>query len=144
MMKRFATYYPYEKKLLIEGDLNHTQEETKNLRSNKIGKKMVLVGLGVGVVGLLIPTSKLFLYPEHMIIGKASYHAIDWVHHFIAQHIHYVSSTNFSSGHFIASIDPHPKPNSSFAKDGHFILEKIDGKMKNHFEGVKDFLERNK
>ncbi|MFF2876104.1 hypothetical protein ACFVR2_07235 [Gottfriedia sp. NPDC057991] len=144
MMKRFATYYPYEKKLLIEGDHKLIQGDTKNVRSKEIGKKVVLVGLGISVVGLLIPTSKLFLYPEHMLIGKVYYHAIDWVHHFIAQQIHYVSSTNFSSGHYIASIDPHPKPNSSFAKDSHFILEKIDGKMKNHFEGVKDFLERNK
>jgi tetrahydromethanopterin S-methyltransferase subunit B len=155
MMKRFATYYPYEQKLLIEGHHKPIQEATKNGRSfadsrlmfahvaKEIGKKVVLVGFGVGVIGLLIPTSKLILYPVCMIIGKSYYHAIDWVHYDVAKHIHNLSSMNISSDHYIASIDPHQTPSSSFAKDGHYFLEKIDGKMKNHFEGVKDFLERN-
>ncbi|PGS46421.1 hypothetical protein [Bacillus sp. AFS041924] len=150
MIKRFATYYPYEQKLVIEGHnkLIQAQAETKNGHSlvdsrfmfahktKKIGKKVLLVGFGVGVVGLLIPTS--------MIIGNAYYHAIDWVHFDVWQHIHNLSLMSISSDHNIASIDAYQTSSSPLAKDSHFILEKIDGKMKNHFEGVKDFLERNK
>jgi len=112
--------------------------------AKEIGKKVVLVGFGVGVVGLLIPTSKLFLNPVCMIIENAYYYAIDWLHYDVGQHIHNLSSMKISSGHYIASIDAHQTQSSPLAKDGHFILEKIDGKMKHHFEGVKDFLERNK
>ncbi|PGZ92730.1 hypothetical protein COE53_10030 [Bacillus sp. AFS029533] len=155
-MKRFATYYPYEQKLLIVGHHKLIQGETKNGQSfvdsrfmitqfaKEIGKKVALVGFGVGVVELLIPTSKLFLYPVSMLIENAYHHAIDWIHYDVGQHIHNLSSINISSGHSIASIDVHQTPSSPIAKDGHFILEKIDGKMKHHFEGVKDFLERNK
>ena len=156
MIKRFATYYPYEQKLVIEGQHKFIEGETKNGQSfvdsrfmfahlaKEIGKKVVLFGFGVGVVGLLIPTSKLFLYPVCMFIENAYYYAIDWVHYDVGQHIHNLSSMNISSGHYIASIDVNQTPSSPLAKDGHYILEKIDGKMKNHFEGVKDFLERNK
>ncbi|MEH7613975.1 hypothetical protein [Gottfriedia acidiceleris] len=155
-MKRFATYYPYEQKLVIEGHQNLIQGEMKNGQSfvdsrfmfahlaKEIGKKVVLVGCGVGIVGLLIPTSKLFLYPVRMIIENAYYHVIDWVHYDVGHHIHNLLSMKISSGDYIASIDAHQTPNSPLAKDGHYILEKIDGKMKNHFEGVKDFLERNR
>jgi hypothetical protein len=156
MMKRFATYYPYEQKLVIEGHHKLIQRETKNGQSfvesrlifahlaKEIGKKVVLVGFGVGVVGLLIQTSNLFLYPVSTIIENAYYHAIDWVHYEVWQPIHNLLSMKISLGHYIASIDAHQTTSSPIAKDGHYILEKIDGKMKNHFEGVKDFLERNK
>lgn len=155
-MKRFATYYPYEQKLLIEGHHKLIQGETKNGQSivdsrfkiahlaKEIGKKVVLVGFGLGVLVLLNPTSKLFLYPVSMIIENAYLHAIDWLHYDAGQHIHNLTSIKISSGHYIVSIDAHQTQSSPLAKDGHFILEKIDGKMKNHFEGVKDFLERNK
>ncbi|PEC49616.1 hypothetical protein COJ46_01825 [Bacillus sp. AFS077874] len=156
MKKRFATYYPYEQKLVIEGHHKLIQGETKNGQSfvdsrfmfahlaKEIGMKVVLVGFGVGVVGLLIPMSKLFLYPVSMNIENAYYHLFDWVHYDVGHHIHNLLSMKISSAHYIASIDAHQAPNSPIAKDGHYILEKIDGKMKNHFEGVKDFLERNK
>ncbi|PFH87249.1 hypothetical protein [Bacillus sp. AFS088145] len=156
MMKRFATYYPYEQKLVIDGHHKLIQGETTNGQSfvdsrfmfahlaKEIGKKVVFVGFGVGVVGLLIPTSKLFLYPVYIIIENAYYHVIDWVHYDVGQHIHHLSSMKISSGHYIATIEAHQTPSSPLAKDSYYLLEKIDGKMKNHFEGVKDFLERNK
>ncbi|ODG92621.1 hypothetical protein BED47_18190 [Gottfriedia luciferensis] len=155
-MKRFATYYPYEQKLVIEGHHKLIQKETKNRQSfvdsrfmfahlaKEIGKKVVLVWFGVVVVGLLIPTSKLFLHPVFMTIENAYYHAIDWLYYDVGQHIHNLSSMKMSSSHYTVSIDAHQTQSSPIAKDGHFILEKIDGKMKHHFEGVKDFLERNK
>ncbi|MEE6450877.1 hypothetical protein RAH41_09910 [Gottfriedia acidiceleris] len=150
-MRRFATYYPYEQKLVIEGYHKLIYEENKigqsfvdSKFSKEIGKKVVLVGFGVGIVGLLIPTSKLFLYPVCMIIENAYHHIIDWFHYDVGHHIHNLSLIKFSSDHYLVSIDAHQPQNSPLAKDGHFILEKIDGKMKHHFEGVKDFLERNK
>ncbi|XZF74047.1 hypothetical protein ACSBO6_10530 [Bacillus sp. AL-1R] len=155
-MKRFATYYPYDQKLVIENHHKHFQSEMKTVQSftnsrllfdksvKEIGKNVILIGLGVGLVGLLVPTSKLFLYQAGMIIGNAFYHAIDWVHYEYGQHIHNLSSIKISSGHFLATIDPQHTIDSPLPKDRHYLLEKIDGKMKNHFEGVKDFLERNK
>ncbi|PET58520.1 hypothetical protein CN514_14765 [Bacillus sp. AFS001701] len=62
MMKRFATYYPYEQKLVIEGYHKPIQEKTNNGQSfvdskfmfahltKEIGMKVVLIGFGVGVV----------------------------------------------------------------------------------------------
>ncbi|UPM56351.1 hypothetical protein [Gottfriedia acidiceleris] len=156
MMKRFATYYPYERKLLIEGLHKLIQEETNNPQSfvdsrftfahlaKDIGMKVVLVGFGVSAVALLIPTSKLFLYPVRMVIENAYYHVIDWVHYDVGHHIHKLIAMKINLGHYIASIDAHQTTSSPLEKDGHYILDKIDGKMKNHFEGVKDFLERNK
>ncbi|XRG80434.1 hypothetical protein V5E38_09110 [Rossellomorea sp. GAMAL-10_SWC] len=156
MMKRFATYYPYVQKLVIEGHHKPIQEKTNNgqsfvdskfmfaLSTKEIGMKVVLFGFGVGVVGLLIPTNQLFLYPVRMIIENVYYHVIDWVNYDVGHHIHNLLSMKISSAHYIASIDAHQTPSSPLAKDGHYILDKIDGKMKNHFEGVKDFLERNK